>query len=192
MNKILIGCVGGGWSGKHPLGNDRVNRQCQHSRKSFWDEKFDLIGRNLHDPSQFWNIRKNCSETNQSNLSNGIGGGQWYNYFSGMHSEKSNESCHLFPETMETPDEWLNKPFTKSELLKIIKAQKSGKAVGFDNVSNEMVKSSPDPLLTLILAYIKKSLISASLCYDVINPRFKDGSRSDPQNYSNFEYFLYS
>jgi exonuclease III len=162
-------------------------RQCHNSRKSFWDEKFDFIEKTLHDPSQFWNTWKNCSETNQSNPSTGIGGGQWYNYFSNLHSEKSNDSCHHFPETTETPDEWLNKPFTKSELLKIIKYQKKGKAVGFDNVSNEMLKSSPDALLTLILAYInlclKKSLISASLCYDIINPMFKDGSRSDPQNY---------
>ena len=122
--------------------SNRNLRQCQHSRKRFWDEKFDIIGKNLHDPIQFWNIWKNCSKTNQPNLSNGIGGGQWYNYFSDLHSEKSNEYCHLFP------GEWLNRQFTKSELLKIIKEQKSGKAVGFDNVSNGMINSSPDALLT--------------------------------------------
>ena len=59
--------------------------------------------------------------------------------------------------------------------------------MGYDNISNEMIKSSPDALINLILAYInlclQKMLISTSLCYDIISPIFKEGSRSDPQNY---------
>ena len=64
---------------------------------------------------------------------------------------------------------------------------KNGKALGFDRVSNEMIKNSPECLLDLILNYINlclhKSMISKSLCYNIIYPIFKEGSKSDPGNY---------
>ena len=66
-------------------------------------------------------------------------------------------------------------------------ALKTGKACGFDLISNEMIKNSPDNLLDLLLQYInlclKKSLIAKSLCFDLINPIHKEGDKSDPNNY---------
>ena len=74
-----------------------------------------------------------------------------------------------------------------SELKRIIKNLKNGKTQGFDRISNEMIKSTPQCLLDIILKYINlcldKSMISKSLCYDIIYPIFKEGSTSDPGNY---------
>ena len=50
-----------------------------------------------------------------------------------------------------------------------------------------MIQNSPTSLLDLLFQYInlclKKSLIANSLCFDIIYPIFKDGVRSDPDNY---------
>ena len=81
----------------------------------------------------------------------------------------------------------LNQPFNMTELKRIIKNLKNGKTQGFDRISNEMIKSTPQCLLDIILKYINlcldKSMISKSLCYDIIYPIFKEGSTSDPGNY---------
>ena len=68
----------------------------------------------------------------------------------------------------------LNKPFTKDELLKIIKKLKKGKATGYDRISNEMLKNAPENVLNVILdfinLYLEKSLVSKSICHDIIHP----------------------
>ena len=65
-----------------------------------------------------------------------------------------------------------------------MKKLKNGKSVGYDSISNEMIKNSPNCLLDLILDYInlclQKSLVSETICYDLITPIFKEG---DPDNY---------
>ena len=50
-----------------------------------------------------------------------------------------------------------------------------------------MIKNSPNCLLDLILDYInlclQKSLVSETICYDLITPIFKEGDKSNPDNY---------
>ena len=50
-----------------------------------------------------------------------------------------------------------------------------------------MLKTAPQNVLDMILEFInlclRKSLISKSLCHDIIYPIFKDGSRINPENY---------
>ena len=68
-----------------------------------------------------------------------------------------------------------------------MKKLKNGKSVGYDSISNEMIKNSPNCLLDLILDYInlclQKSLVSETISYDLIAPIFKEGDRSNPDNY---------
>ena len=86
----------------------------------------------------------------------------------------------------EPSSDSLNQPFTKPELLHVIKKLKNGKSQGYDNISNKMIKNSPDRLLDLILDYVnvclQKSLVSESICRDIINPIFKEGTKSNPEN----------
>ena len=62
-----------------------------------------------------------------------------------------------------------------------------GKATGYDRISNEMLINTPEKILLVILDYInlclEKSLVSKSICYDIIYPIFKDGIKSKPENY---------
>ena len=46
-----------------------------------------------------------------------------------------------------------------------------------------MIKNSPNCLLYLILDYINLCLQKSLICYDLITPIFKEGDRSNPDNY---------
>ena len=63
------------------------------------------------------------------------------------------------------------------KLSSIINDLKEGKAVGYDKISNEMIKNAPEQVLNLILDFInlcvEKSMVSESLCYDIIHTIFK-------------------
>ena len=80
----------------------------------------------------------------------------------------------------------LNAPFTKDELQHTIDNLKSSKAAGFDGITNEMLKNSPKNVLNILLDFtnlcLQKQLIPDSYCNDIINPIFKEGSKSDPNN----------
>ena len=64
---------------------------------------------------------------------------------------------------------------------------KLNKAVGFDQISNEMLKSSPLRIKDMLLKYfnvcLKNGLLSEVNCYDLINPILKEGNADEPNNY---------
>jgi len=81
-----------------------------------------------------------------------IPGQQLHDYFSNLH--KNNEESEIpeieQPENKILDNERLNKPFSKKEFKAVINALKSKKAEGYDGISNEMIKNSPDNILHLI------------------------------------------
>ena len=85
------------------------------------------------------------------------------------------------------PCDILNAPFSKDELQHTIDNLKNSKAVGFDGITNEMVKNSPENVVNILLDFtdlcLQKELIPDSHCNDIINPIFKEGIKSDPNNY---------
>ena len=80
-----------------------------------------------------------------------------------------------------------NEPFTKKEFMNVISNLKHNKAIGYDSISNEMVKNLLETVLDLLLKFInlclRQSLIPHSWCMDLITPIFKDGALDDPNNY---------
>ena len=64
---------------------------------------------------------------------------------------------------------------------------KTNKAVGYDRVSNEMIKNSPLEIKNMLLKYfnvcLRNGMVSEMICYDLINPIHKEGSVDDPNNY---------
>ena len=162
-------------------------KQCQSSRHSFWKNNFEQIENSLNDPKEFWKKWKQSTEVVKEKSTSNVSGEDWHKHFSTLHGQDENVTDHLNSNITEPPCEKLNKPFTKDELLVIIKKLKKGKATGYDMISNEMLKNAPENILILILNYInlclEKSLISDSICYDIIHPIFKDGERSNPENY---------
>ena len=161
-------------------------RKCQSKRRIYWENNFAKIEKSLNDPKQFWETWKKSSEIKNVTIPSPITGEEWYSHFSNLHTDKQESGQHL-NRNGNPPCDVLNAPFSKKELMISIGNIKNGKTQGFDRVTNEMIKNSPEVLLQLILKYINlcldKSMISKSLCYDIIYPIFKDGSKSDPGNY---------
>lgn len=161
-------------------------RTCTSKRSSFWQNKFDHIEKSLNDSKIFWKTWKDCSEKNGVNITPEISGEEWYVHFRNLHKDKSENLYHIST-SQGNSDFSLNQPFTKSEFLTVVKNLKNGKSEGFDNVLNEMIKNSPNNILELLLEHInlclEKSFVAQNLCYDIINPIFKSGDTSDPNNY---------
>ena len=69
----------------------------------------------------------------------------------------------------------------------VIKYLKNNKSEGYDCISNEMIKNSPDIILDLIYKFMnlcfEKSLIPDSWAYELISLIHKKGSKSDLNNY---------
>ena len=81
----------------------------------------------------------------------------------------------------------LNRPFTITELTDELTKMKNGKSVGYDKISNEMLKHSPLNVKLILLEFINlclnKSLAPGPLCNELISPIHKSGSIDDPNNY---------
>ena len=162
--------------------------KCNHKRNRFWQTNFEQIENSLNDPKRFWEVWKKCSEYRNTAKETGITGEAWFNHFSKLHTEHPDNESEVTPGIeYPTPCRQLDILFSKNEIDKAIKKLKNNKAVGFDRISNEMLKNSPTVLVNLLLDYINlcinKSLASDSFCKELITPIFKDGSSADPDNY---------
>ena len=105
-----------------------------------------------------------------------------------MHSEdRQDETLKTNSTDIQNPKLDINEPFSKKEFQAIIKSLKKGKAVGFDSIVSEMITNAPEKILNLLHRFInlclEKSLIPHSWCLDDITPIFKEGSRTDHNNY---------
>ena len=152
----------------------------------FWNQKFESIVRSLDDPKKFWDNWKKCSEIHKPiNTNSSCSGKEWFDHFNKLYETK--KPLMQDPAPSVPPCEALNAPFTSYEMEKAIMKLKNNKAGGLDRITNEMLKCTPRPILTLLLDFInlclEKSLISTSLCRDLIVPIFKDGHRDDPDDY---------
>ena len=82
----------------------------------------------------------------------------------------------------------LNSEFTVSELKKMIKKLKNGKACGIDNLSNEFFKNCPESVILIIVELFNivfnTGIVPDDWCVGFIQPLFKNkGSKNDPDNY---------
>ena len=114
-----------------------------------------------------------------------IQGDKLYSYFSKLHDETNHEDVpKLDPVTNKIINtENLNKPFSKKEFKNVIE----NKAEGFDCISNDMIKSSPNIISNLIYRFmnlcLEKSLIPNSWALDIITLIHKKGDENDLGNY---------
>ena len=91
-------------------------KKCHSNRHSFWKENLESIEKSLHDPKEFWNNWKRCSESVNIISSPNIEGQRWYEHFSNLHSENSGDVSLESSECSEPPSFSLNKPFSMNEL----------------------------------------------------------------------------
>ena len=163
--------------------------KCRSKRFMFWQNKFNEIEASLKDPKMFWKKWKSASELDSQQRKSNITGDQWFSHFSNLHSGECNEVLEDHSHHHNNPQKQaeIEKPFTKKEFMSVIKNLKSGKAVGLDCISNEMLKNSPTIILDLLHKFLNlclhQSLLPKSWCLEVIIPIFKDGSFDDANNY---------
>ena len=100
------------------------------------------------------------------------------------------ESGNSFdPRNCEIPENTLiNKPFTKKEVLDVIKKLKNNKACGIDNIINEFLKSCPVVIYDILLMFfniiLNTGIIPSVWSVSLIQPIYKGkGSLDDPDNY---------
>ena len=159
---------------------------CKSKRYHFWKKQLEDIEHSISDPKAFWEKWKKIGEIYVDRKSPDIKGEKWYNHFSNLHNigEETNELP--IPEKSKT-DNVTDEPFTKKEFMNVISNLKNNKTIGYDSISNEMIKNSPETVLDLLLKFInlclRQSLIPHSWCRDLITPIFKDGVLDDPNNY---------
>lgn len=149
-----------------------------------------------NDPGTFWKTMKELNESGDNNSLDECDTSRFCEYFERLvdlpHNVDNVEQTNTLPplniELNTEADVELNKPFTICEIKKMIRKLKNGKAVGFDLISNEMIKTSAEimlPLLTKVFNLILKTSKSPSNWkFGYIFPIYKKkGDVSDPGNY---------
>ena len=164
----------------------QFKNNCKNKRYHFWQKQFNELEDSLKDSKSFWNKWKQSTDKYPTKPKIDISGENWYNHFHNLHTEKM---INLSPTTFTNhhePCDILNAPFTKDELQHTIDNLKNSKAAGFDGITNEMIKNSPENVVNILLDFtnlcLQKELIPDSYCNDIINPIFKEGIKSDPNN----------
>ena len=129
--------------------------------------------------TQFWNNWKQFSEDRSKNNIEIKDGNKWENYYQNLHSETQMKS--LPPADIKEPNQILNRRITEKEFKIVIKKLKKKKAVGFDNLSNEMFKNIPDKFLGMLLVIynmiLEKGQIPEIWCKGLITPIHKKGDK---------------
>ena len=142
-----------------------------------------------NDSLSFWKKWENFGENDANKSQLKIPGQKLYDHFSKLHSQSSDAQV---PEMESPPNkiidtERLNRPFSNKEFKNVINSLKNKKAVGYDSISNEMIKHSPDIILNLINRFmnlcLEKSLIPNSCTYELISLIHKKGDERDLANY---------
>ena len=117
----------------------------------------------------------------------------WKDHFEGLLGPKV-EQCTTNKELKSFVDQncdkgksCLDNPFTRSEVLAAISCLKNNKAILFDQVSNEMLKSSKlvisSQLLLLFNSILSSAVYPSAWKKSILTPLHKSGDLSDPNNF---------
>ena len=143
------------------------------------------------DSTSFWKVINDFknSDSSVSDQSSNIAPDAWFQYFNGLMNAKDvNESS--IPEGTCTSPSFVNEfsePITLKEVKTGIKSLKNNTSVGYDCISNEMLKYSSSSMIESICKLF--NLIYEAGYYptqwseSMIKPLFKSGSENDPSNY---------
>ena len=169
------------------------------SKQSFQDQKEKIMS-NLNllesrDPNAFWDLVKNLRKSKSEGT---FDPEVFYGYFKDLSEGLKND---YFDEKFKSDVEkkladlkgvpyieLLDNEITLTELEDVVKSLRNNKAVGFDGISNELIKCSlPFMFKLLLILYnnvIKKSTYVTCWLDDFITPILKSGGlQDDPNSY---------
>ena len=147
-----------------------------------------------NNPKQYWKLVSELKELESHSSSNSdcVSAEEWTNLFRKLLYNKNMENCselESFFCNMPTAKTFTNLDYriTKDEIKTCISKLKSGKAVGMDRISAEMIKTSVDQILPvyekLFNSIFRKGIYPHNGKQSFLVPLFKSGSRKDPSNY---------
>ena len=117
----------------------------------------------------------------------------WRNHFKGLlgpnvqPSPGNDEMSAFVQQNCDKARSCLDQPFTRTELLATIKGLKNNKAISFDLVSNEMLKTSKliisSQLLIIFNSILKSTMYPSVWKKSILTPLHKLESLTDPSNF---------
>ena len=160
----------------------------------------NIMDASHHNPKVFWNtlkfLRGDISQTQQPSQGADIQPEDWLKYFKKLNEIPEAEGTD--PYINEINDELRNLEssttfsdldyrITHRELVTVLRNLKNNKAIGFDSISNEMLKHSNDKLTSAILKLfnfvLQSSNYPAVWARGIISPIYKSGDTSVCSNY---------
>ena len=168
---------------KNLLEQKRLFRKIISNKKSKYKNNIiDKMSKRDKSQKEFWKLLEKLSDK-KTNISNYVSHDSFSNHF--KYLLNSNNRNDIPPRSRETGE--LDNPITIEELKKASEILKPGKAVGVDNLSNEMifclVESNLLVLLKLFNLILNGDEILPEWVIAYIVPIYKSGSKSDPANY---------
>ena len=164
-------------------------KTCKSKKYFFLQDSLNEIESALDDSKSFWEKWKNFGEIDTKKTCTKIPGDKLYTHYSSLHNETCDDQVPgLEPVSNKiTDNEKLNRPFSKTEFKNVIENLKGNKSEGYDCISNEMIKNSPDIVFNLIYRFmnlcLEKSLIPDSWARELITLIHKKGDEFDLGNY---------
>ena len=167
------------------------NKICRKKKLIFEQQQREKLSRLTDNPSDFWKQWKHFGDSHHSKSPpEKVSGKQWETYFKDLYKEHPTtpQDNPEMPGLDHDYYRWpLNKPFTKTELDKVIDKLKRNKAAGRDKILTEFIKAAPENIRKLLLRLLniiyKTSIVPKDWCLGIINPIHKEGPKDDPDNY---------
>ena len=117
----------------------------------------------------------------------------WREHFQGLlgppiqQSPREDELILYVQQNCEAAKSCLDEPFTRCELIKAISSLKNNKAISFDRIYNEMLKTSKliitNQLLLLFNCILSRSIYPSAWNKSILTPLHKSGELSDTNNF---------
>ena len=172
----------------------RIQRQMLFSQSK--TEAFNLEKLFQNDKAKFWDkIKKFRKKTDFSKTKIGIN--EFAEYYSDLFSHNdrvSNEDQQIIEEEVKqfyknVKDEIVpDNMFSNDDIEKVISSLKNNKAVGYDFISNEMLKNSNCPEIITILSFIfnqmfKYGYVPSNFNTALVTPIPKKGEQNSPKDF---------
>ncbi|CAG2225469.1 unnamed protein product [Mytilus edulis] len=149
-----------------------VRKKTRQYKAKMLDSLLELEDKN---PKAYWDIinKFKYSDKDISDQSSNIPSDEWYNYFNKLLNVDCSNEQDDFPTRYNV---FLDYDINMQEVLKAIKSLKNNTSVGFDCISNEMLKHSSVNMLNCICKLfniiLKSTLFPSSWTESMIKPLF--------------------